>query len=59
MASAVKLNKKETVDEALKNIIGLEKVKEKVKEFEKYMMYKIKAEAHGIKLEDLLAALNK
>ncbi len=44
--------KKETVDEALKNIVGLEKVKEKVKEFEKYMLFKVKAESEGLKLEN-------
>lgn len=43
---------KETVDEALKNIIGLENVKEKVKEFEEYMLFKGKAEAKGLKLGD-------
>ena len=42
--------KKETVEEALKNIVGLDTVKEKVKEFEKYMMFKVQAEAQGIEL---------
>ena len=41
---------KETVEEALANIVGLAKVKEKVKEFEKYMLFKVKAEANGLKL---------
>ncbi len=44
--------KKETVEEALKNIVGLETVKEKVKEFEKYMLFKVKAESEGLKLEN-------
>ena len=44
--------KKETVDEALKNIVGLDVVKEKVKEFEKYMLFKVKAESEGLKLEN-------
>jgi len=42
--------KKETVEEALQSIIGLDTVKEKVKEFEKYMMFKVQAEAQGIEL---------
>ena len=42
--------KKESVEEALENIIGLETVKKKVKEFEKYMMFKVKAETLGLKL---------
>ena len=44
--------KKETVDEALQNIVGLETVKEKVKEFEKFMLFKVKAESEGLKLEN-------
>ena len=44
--------KKETVEEALKNIVGLDTVKDKVKEFEKYMLFKVKAEADGLKLEN-------
>ena len=43
--------KKETVDEALDDIVGLNSVKEKLKEFEKYMLFKIKAEAEGLKLD--------
>ncbi len=42
--------KKESVDEALANIVGLESVKNKVKEFEKYMMFKVRAEVLGLKL---------
>lgn len=42
--------KKETVDEAFKNIIGLQNVKNKVKEFEKYMLFQIKAKANNMKL---------
>ena len=42
--------KKETVEEALRSIVGLETVKKKVKEFEKYMMFKVSAEAQGLKL---------
>ena len=42
--------KKETVDEALANIIGLDSVKDKVKQFEKYMLFKVKAEAKNLKL---------
>lgn len=42
--------KKESVEEALKNIVGLDKVKEKVKEFENYMMFKVKAKTRGLKI---------
>ena len=42
--------KKETVEEALANIIGLDSVKDKVKQFEKYMLFKVKAEAKNLKL---------
>lgn len=42
------LYKKETIDEALENIVGLKEVKEKIKDFEKYMLFKIKAEAQGL-----------
>ena len=44
--------KKETVAEALEDIVGLKAVKEKVKEFEKYMLFKVKAESEGLKLEN-------
>ena len=40
--------KKETVDESLKNIIGLQTVKDKVKEFEKYMLFKVRAKANNL-----------
>ena len=43
--------KRETVDEALKNIVGLYNVKKKVKEFEKYMLFKAKAESQGLKIK--------
>ena len=42
--------KKETVEESLKNIIGLESVKDKIKSFEKYMLFQIKSKAKGLKL---------
>ena len=42
--------KKESIDEALTNIVGLDSVKSKVKEFEKYMMFKVRAEVLGLKL---------
>ena len=42
--------KKETLEESLKNIIGLENVKKRVKEFEKYMMFQIRAKANNIKI---------
>lgn len=44
--------KKETVDEALENIIGLENIKEKVKEFEKYVLFRVKAKSNDMKLSD-------
>lgn len=44
--------KKETVDEALGNIIGLENIKEKVKEFEKYVLFRVKAKSNDMKLSD-------
>ena len=40
--------KKETVEESLKNIIGLQNVKDKVKEFEKYMLFKVRAKANNL-----------
>ena len=43
--------KKETVEESLKNIIGLDNVKSKVKDFEKYMLFKVKAKANGLNLK--------
>lgn len=42
--------KKETIDETLKNVVGLQNVKKKLKEFEKYMLFKAKADAKGLKL---------
>lgn len=44
--------KKETVEESLKNIIGMENVKKKIKEFEKYMLFKLRSEAYGLKVKD-------
>ena len=44
--------KKETVEESLSNIIGLEALKKKVKEFEKYMLFRVRAEANGLKLKN-------
>ena len=44
--------KKETVEESLKNIIGLDSLKEKVREFEKYMLFQIKAKSSGLKLSN-------
>lgn len=42
--------KKETIEETLKNVVGLQNVKKKLKEFEKYMLFKVKADAKGLKL---------
>ena len=44
--------KKETVEESLKNIIGLDSLKEKVKEFEKYMLFQIRAKSNGLKIKN-------
>ena len=43
--------KKETLEESLKNIVGLDSVKKRVKEFEKYMMFQIRAKANNIKIK--------
>ena len=43
--------KKETVEESLKNIIGLQNVKGKLKEFEKYMLFQMKAKANNMNLK--------
>ena len=43
--------KKETIDESLENIIGMQNVKEKVKEFEKYALFTIKAKTLGMELQ--------
>lgn len=43
--------KKENIDESLKNIIGLQVVKDKLKEFEKYMLFQIKAKANDLNLK--------
>ena len=40
--------KKETVEESLKNIIGLESVKDNIKKFEKYALYTVKAKNLGL-----------
>ncbi len=42
--------KKETIEESLKNIIGMKIVKERVAEFEKYMLFQMKAKSEGITL---------
>lgn len=42
--------KRETVDEALSSIIGLESVKNKLKDFEKYMLFQIRAKANGMNI---------
>ena len=44
--------KKETVDEALQNIVGLDLVKDSIKKFEKYMLFKMKAASKNLKLND-------
>ena len=44
--------KKETVEESLKNIIGLDSLKEKVKEFEKYMLFQVRAKSNGLKIKN-------
>ncbi len=45
--------KNETVEESLSKIIGLEDVKSKIREFEKYMIFKIKAKNKGLKLDNI------
>ena len=45
--------KKESVEESLKNIIGLSNVKNKLKEFEQYMLFQVKAKANGINLANV------
>lgn len=42
--------KRESVEESLKNIIGLESVKDNIKKFEKYALYTVKAKNLGIKM---------
>ena len=42
--------KRESVDESLKNIIGLETVKDNIKKFEKYALYTVKARNLGLKM---------
>ena len=44
--------KKETVEESLNKIIGLNELKENIKKFENYMLFQIKARANGINLAD-------
>ena len=41
--------KRETVEESLKNIIGLNSVKDNIKKFEKYALYTLKAQNLGLK----------
>ena len=42
--------RRETVDESLDKIIGLNTVKKKIKEFEKYALYTVKAKNLGLKM---------
>ena len=42
--------KRETIDESLSAIIGMDSIKTKVKEFEKYVMFNIKAKTLGLEL---------
>ena len=41
---------KKTIDESLAGIIGLNQIKKRIKEFEKYMLYRMKAQNLGLKL---------
>ena len=43
--------KKETIEESFANIIGMDNVKEKVREFEQYALFSVKAKAKGIKIQ--------
>ena len=43
--------KKETVEESLKNIVGMESVKENVKKFEKYALFTVQAKNLGLNLQ--------
>ena len=43
--------KKETVEESLRNIVGLKNVKEKLKEFEKFMLFKARITAENINVK--------
>ena len=43
--------KKETVEDSLKNIIGMESVKENVKKFEKYALFTVQAKNLGLTLQ--------
>lgn len=45
--------KNETIDESLEKIIGLDDVKSRIKEFEEYMIFKIKAKNKGLKLDSI------
>ena len=42
--------KRETVDESLKNIVGLDSVKDNIRKFEKYAVYTVKAKNLGLKM---------
>ena len=42
--------KQETIEESFSNIIGMENVKDKLREFEKYMLFQAKAKANDLKL---------
>lgn len=41
---------KKTIEESLAGIIGLSQIKKRIKEFEKYMLYRMKAQNLGLKL---------
>ena len=41
---------KKTIDESLAGIIGLSQIKKRIKEFEKYMLYRMKAQNLGLSL---------
>lgn len=45
--------KEETIEERLNKIVGLDKVKQKMKEFEQYMLFTVKAKNKGLKLKDI------
>jgi SpoVK/Ycf46/Vps4 family AAA+-type ATPase len=42
---------RKTIDESLDGIIGLTQIKKKIKEFEKYMLYRTKAQSLGLSLD--------
>lgn len=44
--------KKDNLEESLRNIIGLQNVKNQLKEIEKYMIFKLKAKANSLNLKE-------